>query len=256
MNSYELSRKWFDFTFENPEKIKPNHTALYFFAIERCNRLGWKKKFGLPTEMAKEAIGIKSYNTYIKTFNDIVDWKFFELIEKSKNQYSSNIIALSKFNKALDKALDKALIKHTTKQSESTRQSIGESIDSINKQVNNKPLNKETINKIDRNPIVFFDFINNNIDSIFKKENKQDFLKRKENFRKEVFSNSEYKEKILQGFFDHWSESNSEKGKMRFELESVFSVKTRLKKWKSWENNFPQKEKTFHTNRPPKRKWE
>jgi hypothetical protein len=130
MNGYELSRKWFDFCFENPEKIKPNHTALYFFCIENCNRLGWKSKFGLPTTMAKEAIGIRSYNTYIQTLNDLIEFGFIEMIEKSKNQYSSNIIALSNFNKALDKALDKALIKHGTKQSESMEQSIN----SINKQ--------------------------------------------------------------------------------------------------------------------------
>ena len=49
MNGYELSRNWFDWCFENPEKIKPNHTALYFFAVEHCNRLGWKKKYGMPT---------------------------------------------------------------------------------------------------------------------------------------------------------------------------------------------------------------
>lgn len=126
MNSYELSRKWFDWTFENPERINPNHTALYFFIIEHCNRLGWKEKFGLPTTMAKEAIGIRSYNTYINTLNDLVEFGFIKLIEKSKNQYSSNIVALSNFDKAPDKALDKALVKHVTKQ--------GESIDSINKQ--------------------------------------------------------------------------------------------------------------------------
>ena len=126
MNSYDLSRKWFDWTFENPERINPNHTALYFFIIEHCNRLGWKQKFGLPTTMAKEAIGIRSYNTYINTLNDLVEFGFIELIEKSKNQYSSNIVAISNFNKALDKALDKALIKHGTKQHQS--------IDSINKQ--------------------------------------------------------------------------------------------------------------------------
>jgi hypothetical protein len=126
MNSYDLSRKWFDWTFENPERINPNHTALYFFIIEHCNRLGWKEKFGLPTTMAKEAIGIRSYNTYINTLNDLVEFGFVKLIEKSKNQYSSNIIALSNFDKAHDKALDKALIKHGTKQRES--------IDSINKQ--------------------------------------------------------------------------------------------------------------------------
>jgi hypothetical protein len=133
MDYFTLSRNWFNYSFENPEKVKPNHTALYFFCIEHCNRLGWKIKFGLPTTMAKEAIGIKSYNTYISTLNDLVDWGFLKMIEKSKNQYSSNIIALSVFNKALDKALDKALIKHASKQSESTHQSI----DSINIQDTN-----------------------------------------------------------------------------------------------------------------------
>jgi len=134
MNSYELSRKFVDFSFENPSKVKPNHYALYFFSIEHCNRLGWKKEFGLPTTMTMEAIGIRSYNTYSKTFNDLVDFGFFNLIERSTNQYSANIIGLSNFNKALDKALDKAFIKHGTKQSESTEQSI----DSINKPINNK----------------------------------------------------------------------------------------------------------------------
>jgi hypothetical protein len=93
--------------------------------------------------MAKEAIGIRSYNTYINTLNDLVSFGFIILIEKSKNQYSSNIVALSNFDKALDKALnkalDKALIKHTTKQCEST----GESISSIIKQeTNNKEQKK------------------------------------------------------------------------------------------------------------------
>lgn len=123
LNGYELSRKWFDFCFTNPELITPLHTALYMFAVEHCNRLGWKEKFGLPTEMAKEAIGVKSWHTYIKAFNDLVDWKFFILIEKSKNQYSSNIIALIKYDEALDEALDKALTKHISKHQRSTYQS-------------------------------------------------------------------------------------------------------------------------------------
>lgn len=131
MNGYELSRNWFDWCFENPEKISPNHSALYFFCIEHCNRLGWKEKFGLPTTMAKEAIGIRSYNTYIKTLNELVEFGFIKMIEKSKNQFSSNIIALSNFDKAVNKALDKALIKHKTKQRES--------IDSIDKQETTKP---------------------------------------------------------------------------------------------------------------------
>ena len=139
MNGYDLSRNFVNFSFENPSKIKPNHYALYFFAIEHCNRLGWKKEYGLPTTMTMEAIGIKSYNTYIKTFNELVEYGFFNLIERSKNQYSANIIELSNNDKALDKALDKAFIKHATKQSESTQQSIS----SIDKQLTNKPITTE-----------------------------------------------------------------------------------------------------------------
>jgi len=135
MNGYELSRNFWNFAFDNPEKVRPYHIAIYFFSIEHCNRLGWKKKFGFPTSMVMEATGIKSYNSYKKYFDDIVDWGFFDVIEYSKNQYSSNIIALSLKEKALDKALDKALIKHGTKQSESTC--------SIDKQETSKQINKE-----------------------------------------------------------------------------------------------------------------
>lgn len=138
MNGYELSRQWWDFAFANPEKVKPLHGALYFFAVEHCNRLGWKRKFGLPTEMAKEALGVKSWHTYINAFNDLIDWGFFELIERSKNQYSSNIIALSKFDETIDKALDKALSRHGSKQLQSTDQRT----DSIYKLITNnlKPI--------------------------------------------------------------------------------------------------------------------
>lgn len=165
MNGYELSRKWFDWSFENPEKISPNHSALYFFAIEHCNRLGWREKFGFPTEMAKDAIGIKSYTTYIKTLNDLVDWGFIKMVEKSKNQYSSNIIALTNFDKALVKALDKAIVKHVVKQVESTC----ESIVSIDKQINNKLI---TNNDVEFEK--FWDLYNKKVDS---KKCKDKFIK-------------------------------------------------------------------------------
>lgn len=140
MNSYELSRSWFDFCFENPEKIRPIHTAIYFFAIEHCNRLGWKDKFGFPSQMVMEAIGVKNWRTYSKALIEIVDFGFIDMIEISKNQYSSNIIAIVKntkaTTKATTKALDKALSKHSTKQSQSTV--------SINKQYNNITSNNIT----------------------------------------------------------------------------------------------------------------
>jgi hypothetical protein len=140
LNGYELSRNWFDWCFENPEKINPNHTAIYFFAIEHCNRMGWKNKFGFPSQMTMDALGIKKHQTYIKYFRDLVDWGFIILIQESKNQYSANIISLNNAMLKNGKALDKALIKHTAKQTESN----GQSNSSIDKQTNNITINKET----------------------------------------------------------------------------------------------------------------
>jgi hypothetical protein len=139
MNGYELSRNFCDWAFENPDKIKPIHYAIYYFSIEHCNRLGWKDKFGLPSQMVMEAIGVKNWRTYSAGLNDLVDFGFIEMVEISKNQYSSNIVAIVKNTKAPTKALDKALSKHSTKHSQSTV--------SINKQETNN--NKQLIPSIE-----------------------------------------------------------------------------------------------------------
>lgn len=123
MDIYSLSRNFWDYAFENPEKISPNHAAIYFFAIEHCNRLGWKQKFGFPSQMTMDAIGIKKHQTYIRYFEDLCEWGFFKLVQKSKNQYSANIISLISAMPKNGKALDKAIIKHTAKQTESNGQS-------------------------------------------------------------------------------------------------------------------------------------
>lgn len=140
MNGYELSRNFCEWAFNNPEKIKPIHYAIYYFSIEHCNRLGWKDKFGLPSQMVMEAIGVKNWRTYSSGLTDLVDFGFIKMIEISKNQYSSNIIAIVKNTKAHTKALDKALSKHSIKHSRSTYQStvsIDKQLTSNNEQVTN-----------------------------------------------------------------------------------------------------------------------
>lgn len=151
MNVYQLSRAFWDYSFENTGNIKPNHIAVYFFAIEHCNRLGWKKQFGFPTSMVLDAIGIKSYSVYKSTLDDLVRFGFIDVIEYSKNQYSSNIIALKEYNKAHSEALSKAIVTHLSKHSESTC----ESIDSIDKPITILPINQLT--NLKRNEIFFLE---------------------------------------------------------------------------------------------------
>jgi uncharacterized phage protein (TIGR02220 family) len=135
LNSYELSRNFINFAFDNPEKISPNHYAIYFFAIEHCNRLGWKTKFGFPTMMACDAVGIKKPQTFIKYFNDLEEWGFIKVVERSKNQYSANIISLISATPKKGEAMDKAMVKHAA--------SKGQSNSPINKQVNNITIEQE-----------------------------------------------------------------------------------------------------------------
>lgn len=160
MTSYDLSRNFWNWAFENPEKIQPAHAAIYLFAVEHCNRLGWKDKFGFPSQMTMDAVGISKYQTYTKYFNELVEFGFIKMIQKSKNQYSANIISLMCALPKNGKALDKAFIKHGVKHSEGEGVSEGksnhESEGSIIKQYNQEPL---TINQYTNNR-EFSEFLN------------------------------------------------------------------------------------------------
>jgi hypothetical protein len=128
--------------------------------------LGWKEKFGLPSQMVMEAIGVKNWRTYSAGLNELIEFGFIKMIQISTNQYSSNIIAIVNFTKADTKALDKALQKHGTKQSQSTV--------SINKQLNNELLTNNNL-----------DFVSNDFKEIFelwlqyKKEKKETYVSEK-----------------------------------------------------------------------------
>ncbi len=153
MNGYEFSRAWFEFSFNHPTRTKPVHTAIYFFAIERCNRLGWKEAFGFPTDLVMETLGIRNYKTYINALQELVDWGFIKWIQKSKNQYTANVIALVKNTtappKALDATLDKAVFKQSTKQVQS--------IASIDKQLNLKQLKQINLKTLDKKDFLKID---------------------------------------------------------------------------------------------------
>lgn len=191
MNGYDLSRNFWEWSFNNPEKVKPIHSSIFFFAIEHCNRLGWKDKFGFPSQMVMEAIGVKNWRTYSKALIELVEFGFIEMVEVSKNQYSSNIIAIVKNTKAPTKALDKALSKHSTKHSQSTV--------SIDKQ--------ETIKQktIEARKLTF-------------KKSLYPYAE-------------QYNTEMLKEFFEYWSEHGEKDKKMRFEKERSFGISRRLSTW-------------------------
>lgn len=94
LNAEELSKIWFDFCFDNHE-INTNHCAMYFLAIDYCNRYNSDKLIFL-NQVFKELTGIRSDRILNKTFNDLVEWGFFVIVEMPKNKYSGKVILLPK----------------------------------------------------------------------------------------------------------------------------------------------------------------
>jgi hypothetical protein len=109
---YEYSRKWFAFCLENPAKVNPNHSALFYWLVELNNQLGWAAEFAAPSIFSMAAIGMKSYNTYSKTLKELVEFGFVRVVRPSVNQYTACIIALSNFDGAQYEALEWALNGH------------------------------------------------------------------------------------------------------------------------------------------------
>lgn len=113
-SGYDLSRRWFDFAFETKE-AKTTHTAIFMWIVELNNRLGWKDEFGLPTGETMDGLSIGNKNTYSSAINDLVNWKFIEIVRDSKNQYESRVVRICRDESepALIRPLDRALLRHS-----------------------------------------------------------------------------------------------------------------------------------------------
>ena len=91
---FELIKNFYRWAEENPEKVKSYHWAIYMVAVEKCNQLGWKEKFGLPTYHVMEITGISSRRTYYKGLYELIDFGFLMIIQKAKNQHQSAVVSL------------------------------------------------------------------------------------------------------------------------------------------------------------------
>lgn len=94
MNGYKLTREWFNFSCLNIDKVGSNHTAMYLYIVDFFNYNKWPDVIGLPTDWTMQKLGFKSYKTYKKTLDDLIFFDKIELVDKSRNNHTSNIIRL------------------------------------------------------------------------------------------------------------------------------------------------------------------
>ena len=231
MNWYELSRRMFDFSFENKE-CGVYHIAIYMWIVELNNRLWWKEEFWLPSHDTCDWLSIGNKNTYLNALRDLEKWWFIKIIKESRNQFSCTIVSIChiKSDTATDTALDTALIRLSTRH--------WYAIDTIDKQVNqetSKPRNKETnIVSIETEKK---EIQNINEDSETTYQDSMNLLKRNgtkmdnwEQIECPDFTLN-YPEEWFK-FNSYWTEKDR-KGRTRAELQKTFDIKRRFANWVS-----------------------
>ena len=85
MNGYDLSHNFYEWAFSNREDFKPTVSALYFYLVEMCNTLGWKKEFSISAKEFMEGMGVSGYNTYKNAFDVLCKHGYIKVVKKSCN---------------------------------------------------------------------------------------------------------------------------------------------------------------------------
>jgi hypothetical protein len=85
--------------------------------------------------------------------------------------------------------------------------------------------------------------VNDNVSVINKKESKPSLETRSLAFKNSLIPyKQKYSIEMLKNFFGYWTEPNKSNTKMRFELETTWSLERRLETWNKRENDFKPKQ--------------
>lgn len=148
-NGYYITRTWFLWCAYNSEKIRPIHTAIYLYAVDTCNKLGWREKFGFPTDSVMEILGIGNWRTYSKALNELIDFGFIQLIRKSPNRHVSALISIvrsTELDAELNTILEQSKVHSYSHSNGSASADINKPLN--HKKKNNKPLNNTLLSEI------------------------------------------------------------------------------------------------------------
>jgi hypothetical protein len=214
---------------------------------------------------------MKDQSGFVKLFRSLVDWEWYDDVNTCKlflhclikanystKKWQGHVIRPGEFITSLGRlaietgltvskvrtAIDK-LVSSEDLEVESTTQYTKVIIHSeyfdfnTNKGTSNHQDNKPNStqdSKPNSNQVTNEQQTNNN--QLATTNNNKEIIKdnKKEKFREAVFLHSQYSYKILNSFFNYWSELNK-KGQMRFENETHWETEKRLQKWDLNENN-------------------
>ncbi len=104
---------------DNLDKVHPTSASIYFYFLHVANELHWKPSFSISSTQVMNYCGIGNYKTYKRHFDELVENGLIEIVKKTNNQYTANVIALVKNTEPNTEALPNQI----PKQVQSTYQS-------------------------------------------------------------------------------------------------------------------------------------
>ncbi|MDN3666911.1 hypothetical protein ACFFU1_08275 [Algibacter miyuki] len=221
---------------------------------------------------------------FIKLYRDLVDWEWYtdlntcklfihclikanystkkwqgitirkgEFITSKERLAIETGLSISKVRTALDKLLSTKEIKlepHTKYTKVIITSDYFDDVDfqvSENSKQNNKQNSKQNSKQSNKNLAIEAQ-TNRNLVATTKKEKEENIINRKNRFKEDVFALTNFSNKILNDFYNYWSEVDTSKNLMRFESQTYWELDKRLDKWLSNEKSAPLKSK-FIKNR-------
>jgi SOS-response transcriptional repressor LexA len=134
---FDYFNGYWNWAADNPAHNNPTSTAIYFYIVSVANQLGWKPEFNLSSTQIMNGCNIANYKTYKKHFDILAENGLISIVNQSKNQYTSNTIALVNFTKAKPKQRQ-STSEALPKQDQSTYQSTAHIHKTIKTNKNNK----------------------------------------------------------------------------------------------------------------------
>ena len=102
MSMFDYFNNFYQWIEDNPDKVDPYITAVYFALLNRANKSGWKDKFAIILIDLQETCGINSRTTMLKTLAKLEEFGFLQTVSTTQNQYKNRVIRLPLNEKHLD----------------------------------------------------------------------------------------------------------------------------------------------------------
>lgn len=109
MNTFNLSRNWFNFVYENPKRVRAVHTAVYFFILDVHNRSGRREIFPISIPTLMSVISVHDKHTIYSVIDDLVEFGVLKIHQKGKNQFHPTLMSIIETQKRVS-PLDRAFL--------------------------------------------------------------------------------------------------------------------------------------------------